>query len=123
MHLKLFRLSSHSMSPSISLTDINVRCIKVHSNSTHGTRPGAFSRVSWSVSTLLGTMPVQRRHPLLEGHAAVAFELGTAAAGKGGDGMDSEPRPRRDDRQLWPIIATVATIARTIVEVWRLLRG
>ena len=38
--------------------------------------------------------------------------------------MLEEQRPRRDDRpQWWPIIATVATVVKTAVDIWRLLRG
>ena len=38
--------------------------------------------------------------------------------------MGTEQRPSRDDRHmLWPVIATLATIAKTVVEVWKLLLG
>ena len=38
--------------------------------------------------------------------------------------MPEEQRPRRNDRpQWWSIIATVAAVVKTAVDIWRLLRG
>jgi hypothetical protein len=38
--------------------------------------------------------------------------------------MLEEQQPRRDERsQWWPIIAAVATVVRTVVDIWRLLQG
>jgi hypothetical protein len=34
--------------------------------------------------------------------------------------MDNDPQPSRNLRPIWPFIGAIATIARTLIDAWRL---
>jgi hypothetical protein len=34
--------------------------------------------------------------------------------------MDEDPQPSRRPRLIWPVIGVIATVARTLIDAWRI---